>query len=106
MDSTVTTKPHRRPFRLQEGGLILVILFLGALLTFFGGSVKTPKFNINSDGTRERVFTTNAAGEKNCRSRPRNLGRTAWADDACPPYASRLFAGFYLASFFLPVKNL
>ena len=43
---------------------MLVIIALGALLTFFGGTVKMPKFQSNAQGERERVFTTNAQGEK------------------------------------------
>src|SRR5581483_7656746 len=41
---------------LQEGGLILVVLILGLLLTLFGGTVKLPKFHVNEKGQRERVF--------------------------------------------------
>src|SRR5262245_1605781 len=52
----------RRPF--QEGGLVVVIFVLGLLLTLFGGSVKVPKVQRNAAGEMERVFTTNAAGEK------------------------------------------
>jgi ribose transport system permease protein len=63
MEATSPIKNLRAKFRLQEGGLLLVILFLGALLTFFGGSVKSPKFNVKADGTRERAFVKNAAGE-------------------------------------------
>jgi ribose transport system permease protein len=54
----------KRAFRFQEGGLVLVILALGALLTIFGGTVKMPKFAVNAQGERERVFTTNAQGEQ------------------------------------------
>src|SRR5690349_4242756 len=56
--------PFSAALRLQEGGLILVILVLGLLFTVFGGSVKVPKFQINAAGERERVFTTNAEGEQ------------------------------------------
>src|SRR5947209_3016399 len=57
--------PSRLPLlRLQEGGLVLVILVLGALLTYFGGTVKVPKFEINAQGERERVFRVNAVGER------------------------------------------
>ena len=52
----------RRPF--QEGGLLIVILVLGTLLTSFGGSVKVPKLQRHAAGEMERVFTTNTAGEK------------------------------------------
>src|SRR4051812_35347578 len=51
-------------FRFQEGGLVVVILILGALLAFFGGSVTVPKMQTNAQGERERVFRTNAAGER------------------------------------------
>ncbi len=56
--------PFSAALRLQEGGLLIVILLLGLLFTVFGGSVKVPKFQVNADGERERVFTTNADGEK------------------------------------------
>ena len=55
------------PFRLvrfQESGLLLVILALGVLLTVFSGSVRVPLFTIGPDGARQRVFTTNANGER------------------------------------------
>ena len=54
----------RHLFRFQESGLLLVIVVLGILLTIFSGSVKTPVFEVGADGTRQRVFTTNAAGER------------------------------------------
>src|SRR4051812_38279951 len=53
-----------RRLRFQEAGLVLVILVLGALLAFFGGSVTVPKMQTNAQGERERVFRTNAAGER------------------------------------------
>ncbi|MBM3832993.1 MAG: ABC transporter permease [Verrucomicrobia bacterium] len=60
-----TSRPSRkRVWQLQEGGLLLVIVLLGFLLTVFGGSVKAPLFEIGPDGERQRVFTTNAAGER------------------------------------------
>jgi hypothetical protein len=37
----------RRQLGFQEGGLVLVVLALGALLSFFGGSVDRPKYRIN-----------------------------------------------------------
>src|SRR3954454_23065169 len=60
------TAPHRRPrgFRFQESGLLLVILVLGVLLTFFGGKVKVPLFELNAQGERQRVFRVNEAGER------------------------------------------
>ncbi len=54
----------RSLFRFQESGLILVILALSVLLTIFAGTVRTPQFERAEDGTRQRVFTTNAAGER------------------------------------------
>ena len=51
-------------FRLQEGGLVLVIILLGAILTIFGGTVQEPKFRINEQGEAEAVFVKNAAGEE------------------------------------------
>lgn len=57
----ITTK---RAFRFQELGLVIVIIVLGALLTFFGGRVKVPVFKANAKGEQERVFITNAQGEQ------------------------------------------
>src|SRR5438067_493319 len=54
----------RKILRLQESGLLLVILVLGALLTIFGGKVKVPLFETNAQGERQRVFRVNAAGER------------------------------------------
>ncbi len=60
-----TPKPApRRPLRMQESGLIVVIIVLAALLTLFGGTVKVPQFETNAQGERVRVFRTNAAGER------------------------------------------
>ena len=56
--------PLRSVFRFQESGLVIVILAVGVLLTVFSGSVRTPVFAAGPDGGRERVFTTNAAGER------------------------------------------
>lgn len=50
--------------RFQESGLLLVILALGALLTAFAGTVRTPVFERAADGTRTRVYTTDASGER------------------------------------------
>jgi len=50
--------------RLQESGLLAVIFALGALLTAFSGTVRTPVFALGPDGARQRVFITNAAGER------------------------------------------
>jgi ribose/xylose/arabinose/galactoside ABC-type transport system permease subunit len=57
------TRPQRR-IRLQEGGLLLVILFLGGLLTFFGGTVQRPLFEITPEGDFERVYTINEEGDE------------------------------------------
>src|SRR5882724_10233238 len=54
----------RSAFRLQESGLLLVILALGVLLAAFSGTVRTPVFAVGADGTRQRVFTTSATGER------------------------------------------
>jgi ribose transport system permease protein len=71
-------------FRLQEGGLVLVIILLGAVLTIFGGTVQEPKFRINEQGEPERVFVKNADGEevpafevRNQFLRPKNLTQLA-----------------------------
>jgi len=56
--------PRRRSWRLQESGLIVVILVLGALLSIFGGKVPRPLFQTNAQGERERVIHVNAAGER------------------------------------------
>jgi ribose/xylose/arabinose/galactoside ABC-type transport system permease subunit len=53
-----------RLLRLQEGGLLLVIVVLGVLLSIFGGTVKMPKFEVDTQGERQRVFTTNKDGEQ------------------------------------------
>jgi ribose transport system permease protein len=50
--------------KFPEGGLIIVIIALGFLLAIFGGSVQLPKMQTTPDGKRERVFETNAAGQK------------------------------------------
>src|SRR6185295_63977 len=63
-DQSKPAKPAPRRPRFQEGGLVLVILVLGALLTVFGGKVKVPLFQTNAQGEQERVFRTNASGER------------------------------------------
>jgi ribose transport system permease protein len=57
-------KSQRSKLRLQEGGLVVVVIVLGLLLSIFGGSVRLPAFQINAQGERERIFTVNAAGER------------------------------------------
>jgi ribose/xylose/arabinose/galactoside ABC-type transport system permease subunit len=66
MSSTANTSPtpKSRRFRLQEGGLVLVIFVLGLLLTLLGGTVKVPVFETNAQGERQRAFRTNAQGER------------------------------------------
>jgi len=49
---------------MQESGLVIVILVLGALLSVFGGKVKMPLFETNAHGERQRVFRVNAAGDR------------------------------------------
>jgi ribose transport system permease protein len=61
--STATRTPTPR-LRLQEGGLVLVIILLGTVLTIFGGTVGEPKFRINAQGEPERVFMKTADGEE------------------------------------------
>lgn len=41
-----------------------MILALGVLLSLFAGTVRSPRFIRAADGSRERVFTTNAQGER------------------------------------------
>src|ERR1700722_7576928 len=65
MSEAPSTRPGRRPrFHFQEGGLLVVILALGILLTVFGGRVKVPLFETNAQGESIRVFRVNAAGER------------------------------------------
>ncbi|HEX3729560.1 MAG TPA: ABC transporter permease [Opitutaceae bacterium] len=54
----------RSIFRFQESGLLVVVLVLGAALTAFSGSVRLPVFRYGPDGARQRVFTTDAAGNR------------------------------------------
>jgi ribose/xylose/arabinose/galactoside ABC-type transport system permease subunit len=58
-----SVRPHAGA-RLQETGLLLVIFVLGAILSIFGGKVKLPVFEKNAQGEQQRVFVTNAAGER------------------------------------------
>jgi ribose/xylose/arabinose/galactoside ABC-type transport system permease subunit len=56
-----STGPDNRPalhpsFRLQEGGLVIVILLLGLLLTVFGGTVRRAEFKENAAGETEKVM--------------------------------------------------
>ena len=57
-------RPRLSRVRFQEGGLLLVILLLGATLTLFGGRVAMPLMRTNEAGEPERVTRLNAAGER------------------------------------------
>ncbi len=50
--------------KFPEGGLIVVIVALGLLLTIFGGSIQRPKFQAGPDGKRTRVMVQNEAGQQ------------------------------------------
>ncbi len=50
--------------KFPEGGLILVILVLGLLLTIFGGEVERPKIITGADGQPTRVMQTDANGQE------------------------------------------
>ena len=50
--------------KFPEGGLILVILVLGLLLTIFGGEVQRPKIVTGPDGEPTRVTQTDANGQE------------------------------------------
>ena len=56
--------PARRQIGFQEGGLVLVVLLLGAFLTFFGGTVRMPVFETNAEGERVRVFRELPNGDR------------------------------------------
>lgn len=58
------SSPLRSLLKFQESGLLLVILALGLLLTAFSGTVRIPLFERAADGSRQRVFTVNADGER------------------------------------------
>jgi ribose transport system permease protein len=64
--------PRLGGWRFQEGGLLVVILALGLLLTIFGGTVKMPEFRKKPDGEVERVMV-----EKNKFLNARNLTQLA-----------------------------
>jgi ribose/xylose/arabinose/galactoside ABC-type transport system permease subunit len=63
-----TSARSKSQLRLQEGGLLVVIFVLGALLTIFGGRVAMPELKKNSAGETERVMV-----EKNKFLNPRTL---------------------------------
>ena len=54
----------RTLFRFQESGLLIVILVLGMLLTIFSGTVRMPVFEIDEEGRRQRVWTTDEEGNR------------------------------------------
>lgn len=54
----------KKLFGVKEGGLLLVIFALGALLSFFSGTVRLPVFAVGPEGVRQRVFLTNETGER------------------------------------------
>lgn len=56
MNSTAPISKPSRQLRLQEGGLLLVIFVLGALLTIFGGRVRMAEFRKTANGETERVM--------------------------------------------------
>ncbi|MEO7678584.1 MAG: ABC transporter permease, partial [Verrucomicrobiota bacterium] len=56
MNPLTAKNKFARVFRVQEGGLLVVILLLGALLTIFGGRVAMPELRKNSSGEVERVM--------------------------------------------------
>ncbi len=56
MHSTRSFFNWRSALRLQEAGLLLVILALGAALALFGGKVQRPEMKKNPDGEMERVM--------------------------------------------------
>ncbi len=66
MSAPAANPTPQRPgrWRLQESGLLAVVLLLGLLLTFCGGTVKTPRFQTDAQGQRQRVFFTNSDGER------------------------------------------
>ena len=43
---------------------MIVVLALGVLFTLFSGTVRLPAFTTAPDGTRQRVFAVNSAGER------------------------------------------
>jgi len=54
--SSPDNRPASRPaFRLQEGGLLIVIFLLGLLLTVFGGKVRMVEYKTNATGETEQV---------------------------------------------------
>jgi ribose transport system permease protein len=54
----------RSHFGFQEGGLLVVILVLGALLSICGGKVKMRVFKANAEGKQVPVFIEHPNGER------------------------------------------
>jgi ribose transport system permease protein len=50
--------------KFPEGGLIIVIIALGLLLTLFGGQIRRPQFSTGPDGKRVRVMVTDQTGRQ------------------------------------------
>lgn len=67
-----STSPFRSALRLQEGGLLIVIVLLGLLLTVFGGKVTQAEFKKLPNGEVERTMV-----EKNKFLNARNLAQLA-----------------------------
>lgn len=72
MTGETAKKPAPSRFRFQEAGLLWVILFLGAILMWQGGTVKMPVFEIGPGGERQRVFDVGADGERTPRFEEKN----------------------------------
>lgn len=72
MSRSETSPKLRSMRRIQEGGLLLVIVIFGVLLSIFGGTVKMAEFRKNADGEIERVVV-----EKNKFFNARNLTQLA-----------------------------
>src|SRR5258707_11305073 len=51
-------------FKLQEGGLIVVIVVFGILLSIFGGEVQRPKMAMGPDGHLTRAMEKDASGQE------------------------------------------
>ncbi len=59
------SSPLRLNFsKFPEGGLILVILVLGILLSIFGGEVQRPKMVMGPDGHLTRAMEKDASGQE------------------------------------------
>jgi ribose transport system permease protein len=67
-----TKNPFSAALRMQEGGLLIVIVILGLLLSLFGGKVPQAEFHKNAAGETERVMV-----EKNKFFNARNLAQLA-----------------------------